>query len=245
MSIRDDYSENDIAIVGMSCRFPGANSPQQYWDNLSCGRESLTTLSDEQLRESGVSESDINHRDYVKAGMFLDGVKDFDAGFFGFSPRDASILDPQHRHFLECSWEVFDDAGYNPFEFDGAIGVFAGSGHNAYFSENVMTNTDLVNEVGTFLLRHTGNDKDFLATRVSYLLNLRGPSINVQTACSTSLVAVHLGVQSLLNSECDMVLAGGVTINLPARTGYRYKAGEILSPDGHCRPFDALSLIHI
>ncbi|OED36247.1 hypothetical protein AB833_26785 [Chromatiales bacterium (ex Bugula neritina AB1)] len=233
------HNENDIAIVGMSCRFPDATTPQQYWQNLIDGHEALTSLTDDELRQSGVSEQEISHPRYVKAGMFMDGVEAFDAGFFGFSPGDARILDPQHRHFIECAWEVFEDAGYNPLIFDGAIGVFAGSGHNAYFSENVLSNKKLLDEAGYFLLRHTGNDKDFLATRVSYLLNLRGPSVNVQTACSTSLVAVHMGVQSLLNAECDMVLTGGVTIELPGRTGYLFNEGEILSPDGHCRPFDA------
>ncbi|MGC4025589.1 MAG: type I polyketide synthase [Mesorhizobium sp.] len=162
----------------------------------------------------------------------------FDAGFFGFSPREASILDPQHRHFLECGWEAIEDAGYVPEKFDGRVGVFAGSGMQAYLPFNLLTNRDLAEEVGLFLLRHTGNDKDFLPTRLSYLLNLTGPSIAVQTACSTSLVAVHTAIGSLLNMECDMAIAGGVTIELPHRVGYKYSEGEILSPDGLCRAFD-------
>jgi len=162
----------------------------------------------------------------------------FDADFFGFGPREAAILDPQHRHFLECSWEALEDAGLPPERFPGSIGVFAGCGMGSYFYFNLCTNPDLVSSLGMFLLRHTGNDKDFLATRLSYLLNLRGPSINVQTACSTSLVATHLACQSLLSGECDLALAGGVTIELPHRRGYVYQEREILSPDGKCRAFD-------
>jgi acyl transferase domain-containing protein len=163
----------------------------------------------------------------------------FDAGFFGFSPKEASILDPQHRHFLECAWEALEDAGHLPPDFPGLIGVFAGSGMQAYMTYNLLSNAKLVKEVGLFLLRHTGNDKDFLPTRLSYLLNLTGPSVAVQTACSTGLVSVHMAIQSLLAMECDLAIAGGVTIELPHRVGYQYSEGEILSPDGHCRAFDA------
>ena len=168
-------------------------------------------------------------------------MEEFDAKFFGFSPREASIMDPQHRHFLEVAWQALENAGHVPATFGGSIGVFGGSGHNAYMPLNLLSNPKLMASVGFFLVRHTGNDKDFLTTRVSYLLNLRGPSVNVQTACSTSLVAIHMGVQSLLNGECDMALAGGVTIELPHRHGYLYRENEILSPDGHCRAFDAAS----
>ena len=238
---RTESTENDIAIVGMACRFPGANTPNQFWEILRDGKESLSDLSDEDLLASGVSQELLKNPDYVKRGMFLDQFDAFDAEFFGFSPLDAKILDPQHRHFLECSWEAFEDAAYVPGSTGGTVGVFAGSGYNSYLSQNLLKNDELTNDVGFFLLRHTGNDKDFLATRVSYLLNLKGPSINVQTACSTSLVAVHMGVQSLLSAECDMALAGGVTIEMPQKQGYLYKESEILSPDGHCRPFDAQS----
>jgi len=163
----------------------------------------------------------------------------FDAGFFGFNPLEASIMDPQHRHFLEVSWEALENAGHTPKSFPGSIGVFGGSGYNAYMPYNLFTNPGLMESSGYFLVRHTGNDKDFLSTRVSYQLDLKGPSINVQTACSTSLVAIHMASQSLLSGECDMALAGAVTIELPHRQGYLYKDTEILSPDGHCRPFDA------
>ncbi len=165
----------------------------------------------------------------------------FDAPFFGFSPRDAAIMDPQHRHFLECAWEALEDAAHPPQQFSGSIGVFAGSGMNTYLIHNLLANRRLVASAGLFQLKQTGNDKDVLATRVSYQLDLRGPSINVQTACSTSLVAVHMACQSLLNFECDMALAGGVTIEIPHGLGYIYREGEILSRDGHCRSFDASS----
>jgi acyl transferase domain-containing protein/NAD(P)-dependent dehydrogenase (short-subunit alcohol dehydrogenase family) len=227
-----------IAVVGLACRFPGANTPDEFWENLVHGREARVELSDEQLRAAGVREELIRDPSYVKSAMPLAGVDQFDAGFFGFSPRDAAIMDPQHRHFLECCWEALENAGYDPERFDGSIGVFGGSGHNAYFHLNLLGNRALEEQVGHFLLRHTGNDKDFLATRVSYAMNLRGPSVNVQTACSTSLVAVHLAVSSLLSLECDIALAGGVTIEMPLGNGYVFRDGEILSPDGHCRPFD-------
>ncbi len=234
-------ADTDIAIIGMAGRFPGARTIGEFWNNLRNGVESITRLSDEELRRAGVPESLLANPDYVKAGAALEDMEWFDAGFFGFNPREAAILDPQHRHFLECAWEALEDAGHVPSRFPGPIGVFAGSGHNAYLSYNLLTNPDLVRAVGLFLLRHTGNDKDFLTTRLSYLLDLRGPSVNIQTACSTSLVAVHAACQSLITGECDLALAGGVTIELPHRQGYLYQDGEILSPDGHCRPFDAAS----
>ncbi|MDX2447143.1 MAG: type I polyketide synthase, partial [Desulfobacterales bacterium] len=228
----------DIAIVGIACRFPGADNPGEYWINLRDGHESRVTPGDEELLAAGVTEQELADPDYVKSGMFLDNIDKFDASFFGFSPSDAAIMDPQHRLFLESCWEALENAGHNPESFDGSIGVFGGSGHNAYMPYNLLTNPKLMEDAGFFLVRHTGNDKDFLTTRVSYCLNLTGPSINVQTACSTSLVAAHTACQSLLSGECDMALAGGVTIEMPARRGYLYKENEILSQDGHCRPFD-------
>lgn len=231
-------SDSDIAVVGMSCHFPGARNPEEFWQNLRNGVEALQNYSVEDLRSAGVEQSLIDKPNYVRAGITLQDLEYFDAGFFGFSKRDAAIMDPQHRHFLECAWEALENAGHVPERFDGSIGVFAGCGMNAYFMFHLLTNKQLLDSVGMFLLRHTGNDKDFLATRVSYIFNLRGPSINVQTACSTSLVAIHMASQSLLNGECDMALAGGATIELPHRQGYVYEEGEILSVDGHCRSFD-------
>jgi len=234
-------SGSSIAIVGMAGRFPGARNVRQFWSNLREGVESIRRLSDEELLAAGVRPEDIANPDYVKAAPIFDDVDQFDAAFFGFSPRDASIMDPQHRHFLECSWEALENAGHPPDDFPGAIAVYAGSGLNTYLIFNLLTNRKLMESAGLFLLKQTGNDKDVLATRVSYQLNLRGPSINIQTACSTSLVAVHLASQSLLNHECDMALAGGVTIEIPHGHGYMYREGEILSRDGHCRSFDASS----
>jgi acyl transferase domain-containing protein/thioesterase domain-containing protein/acyl carrier protein len=234
----DSYSDQDIAIVGMALRFPGATNPEQFWSNLCNGVESVQFYRDEELIEAGVTPVQLKNPHYVKAGAPLHEMEYFDAEFFGFSPKEGGILDPQHRHFYECAWEALEDAGHPPENFDGAIGVFGGCGMGAYFAFNLITNPDLVDSVGMFLLRHTGNDKDFLSSRVSYSFDLKGPSINVQTACSTSLVATHLACQSLLSGECDMALAGGSTIEIPHRVGYLYKEGEILSPDGHCRAFD-------
>ena len=237
----DQLEGTEIAVVGLALRVPGANNSDQYWDNLKHGREALTQYSDDDLRQAGVSEADINNPHYVKNGAPIQNIALFDAGFFGFSPRDAAIMDPQHRHFLEVCWEALEHAGCDPSRYPGAVGVFGGSGHNAYLPYNLLSNPNLLDSVGFFLLRHTGNDKDFLTTRVSYLFNLTGPSVNVQTACSTSLVAIHMAGQSLLSQECDLALAGGVTFDLPHRQGYLYKEGEIVSPDGHCRAFDAES----
>ncbi len=236
-----DTFDTDIAVVGMAGRFPGARNTAEFWRNLREGVESVVAFTDEQLLVAGVDPKELADPNYVKSGAVLPDMEGFDAPFFGFSPREASVMDPQHRHFLECAWEALEDAGHVPARFEGSIGVFGGSGHNAYMPYNLLTNPKLMASMGFFLVRHTGNDKDFLTTRVSYLLDLKGPSVNVQTACSTSLVAMHVGVQSLLARECDMALAGGVTIELPHRHGYLYREGEILSPDGHCRAFDAQS----
>lgn len=232
---------SSIAIVGMAGRFPGARNTAEFWRNLHDGVESIRDLTDAELLAAGASPEDLANPDYVRRAPVLDGVPLFDASFFGFSPRDASIMDPQHRHFLECAWEALEDAAHPPQKFSGSIGVFAGSGMNTYLIHNLLANRKLLESAGLFQLKQTGNDKDVLATRVSYQLDLRGPSINVQTACSTSLVAVHLACQSLLNFECDMALAGGVTIEIPHGQGYIYREGEILSRDGHCRSFDASS----
>ncbi len=233
--------DNDVAIVGMAGRFPAARTTEELWENLREGREAIRSYTDAELLEAGVPQQVLDLPNYVKAGAPLDDMELFDAGFFGFSPKDAAVMDPQHRHLLECAWEAFENASIAPRHFDGAVGVFVGSGHHAYFAYNLLSQPELMSEMGLFLVRHTSNDKDFLATRISYCLDLRGPSINVQTACSTSLVAVHMACQSLLNGECDLALAGGVTVELPHRQGYLHKESEILSPDGHCRAFDAAS----
>ena len=230
-----------IAIVGMAGRFPGAHNITEFWQNLRDGVESVRDRTNADFIAAGATPEELANPDYVKRAALLDDVPMFDASFFGLSPRDAAIMDPQHRHFLECAWEALEDAGHPPQHFDGSVGVFAGSGMNTYLIHNLLANRRLLEGAGLFQLKQTGNDKDVLATRVSYQLDLRGPSINVQTACSTSLVAVHLACQSLLNYECDMALAGGVTIEIPHGLGYIYREGEILSRDGHCRSFDAAS----
>ena len=238
MSDQSDIAATDIAIIGMALRVPGANTVEQFWRNLRDGVESIRDVSQEELLAAGESPDKLADRNYVPRTSDLAGMEMFDADFFGFSRQEAAIMDPQHRQFLECAWEAIETSARPTKSVSGPVGVFAGCGMGSYFYFNLCTNKKLVDQVGMFLLRHTGNDKDFLATRASHLFDLRGPSVNVQTACSTSLVAVHYACQSLLNGECDMALAGGSTIELPHRRGYVYQDGEILSPDGHCRAFD-------
>jgi len=230
--------ENDIAIVGMAAHLPGAASIDDYWANLRDGVESIRRLSEAELLAAGEAAHLLKRADYVPFAAPLEGFETFDAEFFGLSPKEAAIMDPQHRQFLEVAWEALENAGHTPEGFAGPIGVYAGCGMGSYFYFNICSNRDLVDNVGMFLLRHTGNDKDFLSTRLSHILDLTGPSINIQTACSTSLVAAHYACQSLLTGECDMALAGGVTIELPQNRGYIYRQGEVLSPDGHCHAFD-------
>ena len=232
---------SSIAVTGMAGRFPGARNVSEFWRNLCAGVESIRSLNDEELLRAGIDPELLRDPNYVKVAAVLDDVELFDASFFGFSPRDAAILDPQQRHFLECCWEALEDAGWDPQQFPGSVGVYAGSGFSSYLIHNLLPNQKLMKTAGEFLLRQTGNDKDVLATRASYHLNLTGPSMTIQTACSTSLVSIHVACQSLLNHECDMALAGGVTIEIPNQVGYEYREGEILSRDGHCRSFDAQS----
>ncbi|MCC6238519.1 MAG: polyketide synthase, partial [Dehalococcoidia bacterium] len=215
-----EIRDTDIAIVGMACRFPGASSPEEFWRNIRDGIVSIRRLSPEELAANGATESEWSQQHYVPVSAALGDVKGFDAAFFGIGPRDAAIMDPQHRHFLEVAWEALEHAGHAPGTSEARVGVFAGSGLNTYFLRNLMTHPELVDSVGLFLLRHTGNDKDFLATEVSYKFDLSGPSVNVQTACSSSMVAIHLASQSLLSGECDVALAGGSTIEVPSGRGY-------------------------
>lgn len=244
-STQDTQTDIDgIAIVSMSGRFPGARSVDLFWDNLKNGVESITSFSDQELDAAGVDQSLISDPTYVKARPVLDDVDMFDAAFFGINPRDAELMDPQHRLFLECSSEALESAGYNPNTYRGSIGVYGGLSLNTYLLNNICadrkTIEDLVGEfqVGSFPTI-LGNDKDFLPTRVSYKLNLTGPSINVQSGCSTSLVAICQACMSLQNYQCDMALAGGASISFPQTRGYLYQEGGMVSPDGHCRAFDA------
>ena len=235
--IIDNLSGSEVAIVGMACRFPGAKSVDEFWKNLERGVESIAFLTDEELMASGVPPPTLGDPNYVKAKGVVDDVDLFDATFFGFNHREAQILDPQHRLFLECAWQAVESAGYDCENYGGRIGVYAGTSMNTYLL-SLYSNRELMESFGALQLL-IASDKDFLATRVSYKLNLSGPSITVQSACSTSLVAVHLACQSLLNGECDMALAGGVSIRIPQKSGYLYQGGGILSPDGRCRAFDA------
>ncbi len=231
-------SAKDIAIVGMAVRLPGAPNLERFWENLIGGVESIRELSEEELLAAGVSRRDISDPEYVRVCPVLEDFEKFDAAFFGMSPREASLMDPMHRFFLEVVWEALEHSGNTGLPDEGTVGVFAGSGAPYYLMDNVRTNEGLMNDVGEFLARHTGNDMNFLATRASYELDLRGPSLNIQTACSSALAAVHQARISLLGNECDIALAGASTIIQPMGHGYKYKEGEILSPDGHCRPFD-------
>ncbi|HKI02159.1 MAG TPA: non-ribosomal peptide synthase/polyketide synthase, partial [Thermoanaerobaculia bacterium] len=225
----------EIAVIGLAGRFPGAGGVEELWRNLRDGVESISRFSDEELAAAGASPELLANPRYVKAGTVLEGADLLDAGFFGITPREAEVIDPQHRLFLECSWEALEAAGYDPETCGRSIGVYGGVSFSTYMMSNLWSNRDRIDLLGGML----GIDKDHLATLVSYKLNLEGPSLAVQTACSTSLVAVHLAAQGLLNGECGMALAGGVSIRFPQRSGYFWSEGGILSPDGHCRAFDA------
>ncbi|HEU4325736.1 MAG TPA: SDR family NAD(P)-dependent oxidoreductase [Roseiflexaceae bacterium] len=227
-----------VAIIGMSGRFPGAPTVAQFWQNLAAGVCSIRRFSDEELLAAGVLPELLRQPNYVKAGTVIEGVEAFDAAFFGYSPREAEVMDPQHRLFLECAWEALEQAAYDPERYAGLIGVFAGSGFPSYMTNNLASNPGLMESVGALQIA-VGNERDSLASTVSYKLNLRGPGVSVQTFCSTSLVAVHLAYQSLITYECDMALAGGVAISIPQVSGYVYQEGGIVSPDGSCRTFDA------
>jgi acyl transferase domain-containing protein len=233
----NNVDHNAVAIVGMAGRFPGAPTLEAFWHNLRDGVESVCRFSAAALRAAGVPAELVARSDYVGVAAKLDGVEEFDADFFGFSPREAELADPQLRLFLECAWESIESAGYAPETYDGVIGVYAGSHRNTYLDSNLDSHPELFETHGGQIL--LGNGHDFLATTVSYKLNLTGPSVNVRTACSTSLVAVYLAVQGLLNYDCDMALAGAVSITVPQTSGYRYRPGGVMSRDGHCRAFDA------
>ncbi|RDH79385.1 acyltransferase domain-containing protein [Mycolicibacterium moriokaense] len=228
----------------MAARLPGANSPSQFWDNLRRGEESIVTLSESQLAAAGVTEQSLGNPLYVRRAPLIDGIDEFDHDFFGMPPQTAKMMDPQHRLFLQTAWHAFEDAGYDPAGFGGSIGVYATSGSSMYLVHNLLSHHDpneILAQGATFDLINMSlyNDKDYLATRVSHLFNLRGPSMTVQTACSSSLVAIHSACQSLLSGECDMVLAGGVSLRIPHQVGYWHEPGSMVSPLGRCRPFDA------
>jgi amino acid adenylation domain-containing protein len=242
-SQRRKIEQSEIAIIGMAGRFPGANTIDEFWKNIQGGINSIVELSDEELEAAGVAANLISNPNYVKAAAYLPNVAGFDAAFFGYSAKEAELTDPQQRIYLECAWEALENAGYPLHNRDYSVGVYGGAAHNTYLFSNISKNRGL--EPGRFLDSGTGvqvfvgNGVDYLTTRVAYKLNLNGPAINVQTACSTSLVAVHMACQSLLQGECDMALAGGVSILVPQKVGYLYQEGLMLSADGRCHSFDA------
>jgi len=229
--------QGDIAIIGLSARFPGASNVAQFWENLRAGVESISFFSPADVISSGVNPDALKDPNYVPAGSVLEDIDLFDASFFGINPREAESMDPQQRLFLECAWHALEDAAYDPERYEGSIGVYAGCAMSTYFSQ-LQRNPQFVSLVG-FLQTLLGNDKDYLTTHVSYKLNLTGPSVSIQSTCSTSLVAVCMACQSLLSRDCDMALAGGVCVRAPQKTGYYYQPGGIFSLDGHCRVFDA------
>lgn len=236
-----DKQDCGIAIIGMSGRFPGAANIEQYWQMLCEGKEGISFFTAEELLEVGIAPKLVNNPSYVRARGMLPDIERFDARFFGYSRRDAEIMDPQQRFFLECCWEAMETAGYAPGSSNESIGVFAGSvSGNTYLLQNLLGNSELRENIGDYGL-HIANDKDGLTTRVAYKLNLRGPAVTIQTACSTSLVAIATACQSLLDYQCDLALAGGVAITTPQKAGYLYTPGLVVSSDGHCRPFDARS----
>lgn len=246
---KQQTKDNDIAVIGLACRLPGADNLAAFWRNLSEGVESITFFTDRELARNGFAASVYGQTGYVKASPLLSDVRGFDAEFFGYSARDAELMDPQHRLFLECSWEAFEDAGYDPTTYPGTVGVYAGAAMNTYLFNNVLPNRrtlDPQDDLGVMTLDSMGgfmtmvaNDKDYLTTRVSYKLNLSGPSVNVQTACSTGLVSIHMACQSLIAGEADLFLAGGTSIQSPEQAGHLYQPGMIVTPDGHVRSFDA------
>jgi acyl transferase domain-containing protein/acyl carrier protein len=234
----ENFPPSAVAVIGMAGRFPGSPDVDAFWRNLRDGVEGITHFTEDELREEGVSDALLARPEYVRARGAVDGVDRFDASFFNYRARDAELMDPQIRFFLEACWEAMESAGYDTAEYPGSVGVYGGAISPSYAQYHLRRDPSLLEGTSRFLLS-TVTENDFLTTHVSYRMRLRGPSMNVQTACSTSLVAVHVAAQAVLNGECDMAMAGGVSIGVPSRRGYLYEEGHIASPDGHCRAFDA------
>jgi amino acid adenylation domain-containing protein len=227
----------DIAVIGMAGRFPGANTIDEFWALLKEGRETISFFTADELDPS-LPDSLRNNPDYVKARGMIDRAEEFDAAFFGIHPRLAELMDPQQRIFLEIAWEALENGGYIPSKYKGTIGVFAGTGNNTYYLNNVQGHRELIEQVGSFLVM-TANEKDYIATRTAYELNLKGPAVSVQSACSTSLLAIAEAVESIRKGQCDMALAGGVSVTVPIKSGHIFQEGTMYSRDGHNRSFDA------
>ena len=232
-------SLNSVAIIGMAGRFPGARNVREFWQNLVAAKESISFFEPQELEPTPNEPAGIrNDPHYVRARGLMEHAEYFDAAFFAINPREAELMDPQHRVFLETVWEAFEDAGYDPLACTGQVGVFAGMSNNTYLPA-VIAPRRAGGSPAAALQTMLGNEKDYLATRTSYKLNLRGPSLNIQTACSSSLVAVTQAYHALQGYQCDMAIAGGISIITPQKRGYLYHEGAIVSPDGHCRAFDA------
>lgn len=245
---RTPGQNGDIAIVGIGLRFPGASNPAEFWRVLADGREAITFFTAEQALAAGVDPGLVRNPNHVRAAPLLDAPEAFDAEFFRYNAKEARLIDPQQRVFLEVCWEAFEDAGYDPLTFPGKVGLFAAAGMNAYLPNNLWANDRFLEEenggrmltvdsMNGFNVMIT-NDKDYLPMRVSYKLNLRGPSVNVQSACSSTLLTLHEACKSLRLGDCEMALAGGVSIKLPQHAGHLYSPGMLNSPDGHCRAYD-------
>jgi acyl transferase domain-containing protein/acyl carrier protein len=227
----------EIAVIGMSGRFPGARNIEEFWDNLRSGRESIAFYKDEELEEAGIPGGYIGDQNYVKSGGgVLEDYEYFDGSFFEYSPREIELMDPQLRHIHQCCWEALEDAGVDPYSYDGSIGLYVGASENSFWKGLKIS----AGKYDPFSFEHNILiNRDFFGSMISYKLNLKGPAVCLQTACSTSLVAVHVAARALLTKECDMALAGGVSVDRFIRSGYLYQENMINSPDGHCRAFDA------
>ncbi|MHA4842610.1 amino acid adenylation domain-containing protein [Flavitalea antarctica] len=237
--VKKKASTQDIAVIGLAGRFPGAANVEEFWANLVAGKETTSFFTAEELDGSVPGELR-NNAAYVKARGILTDVDKFDAPFFGLNPKIASLMDPQQRLFMEISWELLEKTGYLPVHYKGTIGVFAGSGNNTYYINNVYPNPDLVEQVGSFQVM-TANEKDYLATRTAFQLDLKGPAVSMNTGCSTSLLAISQAVENIRSGRCDLAIAGGVAVTVPLKSGHLYEEGAMLSRDGHCRPFDAMA----
>jgi len=234
---KKNSQNGDVAVIGMAGRFPGANTIDELWNILKEGKETVSFFTKEEL-DPFIPDESKNDPDYVRARGIIDNPGHFDAAFFGINPKLAELMDPQQRIFLEVAWEALESAGYIPSKYSGSIGVFAGSGNNSYYLNNVLSNKNLVDRMGAFQVM-TFNEKDYVASRTAYELNLKGPAVSVYSACSTSLLAIAQAVESIREGKCDVALAGGVAITVPIKSGHIYQEGAMLSQDGHCRTFDA------
>ena len=234
---KSSQHQADIAVISMAGRFPGTDTIHGLWHILKNGIETISFFTKEELDPS-IEKDSVHDADYVAARGIIKDADKFDAGFFGISPRMADLMDPQQRIFLEIAWEALEIAGYLPSVYSGSVGVFAGTGNNTYYINNVLGRRDLVDNQGAFQVM-TYNEKDYVASRTAYAIDLKGPAVSIHAACSTSLLAIAQAVDSLRNGQCDLALAGGSAITVPLKSGHLYQDGAMLSRDGHCRPFDA------